>query len=1567
MNGIFGRAVLAGLFAVSATFAQAALPPDFAGLPRVEPETALHIEDGGGPKSRATSKRASKKLDVQLAPPTGLELGQVRREAKEGTPLQIGFPRDVDTLADETRVHTRIEWEALANGGLLGAVQITSPTAAALRVGLRVQSLPPAAVLRFLSPEGEELFEATGQEILDTIARNRAAGDHGIEGREFWSPIIDSATLVMEVELPPGARASDFRVGLPRISHLVASAKDDFATAKVAASCTIDATCHTSTWGTEMNSVARMVFSSGGSSFLCTGTLLADGDPNTVTPYFITANHCVGSQTVASTLQTYWFYRTTSCGGANGTPTTRTGGATLLHATTRADASFMRLNTAPPAGAVFAGWIAGAPPLRGTAITGLHHPTGDTLRISFGAMIEYANCTTGASFSCMTGGATSSQYYAVRWRDGITQGGSSGSGLFLDEGKYLIGTLYGGSSSCATPTSADFYGRFDVTYNEVIRDWLGLAPSGNLVPTATSVSSGLNPSPAGQSVEFTATVTSAGGPPPGAVSFRANDVPISGCAAAPLSAGIARCVTSQLSRGNVAITAVYAGGGGYGVSTSATLTQVVNGTPTSVSVASSAPRSYELEPITFTVTISGGTVTPGGTFDVRANGATIPGCTAVPVASRTVFCASSLIAPGSYNITATYNGDWRFNPSTSPAISQQVMARPPLAKQRPQVGDFDADGLADILWYLPDGRVTMWRMNGTAPTAVDTVATTASGRFVEQVLRADLDGRADILWGNIDGSAALDLMNGALAAGSLALVGPGSGSALQATGDLDGNGRADLLWKHADGRVEAWLLGDGAVQSQPVLLPAGTPFSVALTADFNGDGKSDILWRHPDGRLIVWLMNGGSFTASGTIFTTGSTATPVFAGDFNGDGKADLVVQHGDGGTSLLLMNGTQAASVHVLQAAGSQWRMVQAGDFNADGKPDILWQNATYGNVVMWLMNGTTYMQSRTLRPQNNTWSVAQAADFNGDGRSDILWTRSNGEAAIWLMNGVDATSQASVDRVNPVIAAPAAPTVTTVAATPNPSTANQVVQLSARVTSGAGTPTGTVFFRLGATVISQCGAVPVVAGDAVCSTVLPGGTHDLSAAYAGASGFQPSTSASIVQVVNGVATGLSLSGPASSPRGTLVSFVATLGNAVAPIVGSVAFFDNGAPIAGCGTVAFAAPTQATCNVSGLALGSHAITATFTGDASNSPSAAEALAHSVVEPPPGPPVRSLVRRIVDFNGDGKEDLTWRYYDGAFALWLMNGATATAQATLRAAGSFWTLERFGDFNGDGKTDLIWRHSDGRVELWLMDGLTTIGSSVLQPSGRNWYIQAVGDFDGDGRDDLVWKTDAGAVVIDFMDGAVVRTTAMIQAGGSPFNVRHVGDFNGDGKADILWYHSDGRVIMWLMNGGTWTQSRTLQPVGSGWDAKWVTDLNGDGKSDIVWWHREGPTRASVMDGTTEVAFRDYQVPGSQWYVVGIGDFNGDGRGDLVWLHNSYGTVVLWLMDGKDYVESRTVRNVLGDHWSPHVLRDFDGDGDTDILWLRSNGGSSVMWMMQGLTPGIAAELMPAGTAGPLPAR
>jgi len=77
------------------------------------------------------------------------------------------------------------------------------------------------------------------------------------------------------------------------------------------------------------------------------------------------------------------------------------------------------------------------------------------------------------------------------------------------------------------------------------------------------------------------------------------------------------------------------------------------------------------------------------------------------------------------------------------------------------VGDFNADGKADILWRnSTTGEVVIWLMNGTTMTSSTSLGNVSSDWSIAGVGDFNGDGYADILWQNTSGELYLWLMNG---------------------------------------------------------------------------------------------------------------------------------------------------------------------------------------------------------------------------------------------------------------------------------------------------------------------------------------------------------------------------------------------------------------------------------------------------------------------------------------------------------------------------------------------------------------------------------------------------------------------------------------------------------------------------------------------------------------------------------------------------------------------------------------------------------------------------------------
>jgi len=175
--------------------------------------------------------------------------------------------------------------------------------------------------------------------------------------------------------------------------------------------------------------------------------------------------------------------------------------------------------------------------------------------------------------------------------------------------------------------------------------------------------------------------------------------------------------------------------------------------------------------------------------------------------------------------------------------------------------------------------------------------------------------------------------------------------------------------------------------------------------------------------------------------------------------------------------------------------------------------------------------------------------------------------------------------------------PTVTAVSASPNPALAFQSTMLIARVasTSSAASnavPSGSITFFDGA--ISLGTATLNADGSGAISVVsFQVGTHSITAVYSGSADFAPSTSAAYSLVVNPDPTVTVLSSaPNPAEFGSPVLFNAAV-SAIAIPTGTVTFFDAGTAI---GTAAVDANGNASFTTSSLAVGTHAITASYAG-----------------------------------------------------------------------------------------------------------------------------------------------------------------------------------------------------------------------------------------------------------------------------------------------------------------------------------------------------------------------------------
>ena len=419
-----------------------------------------------------------------------------------GRPVQIGVARALPDAANAAATANLLAWTRAADGSQRAAISVRAPGAKGLRMGLLVDQLPPGTRLRAYAPNAAQTTEIAAAEVLRTIQTNLNAGDNSADAHTYWLPIVEGAEAALEIELPAGVNPTQLKVSLPIVSHLTALPTDTKAIAQASGSCNIDVMC-TPDYEAESRAVAGMSYSERGGSFFCTGTLLNNTKQDR-TPYFLTADHCIWSQTNASSLVTYWNYRLTDCNGSwLDAQQIVPGGAQLLYNSANTDTAFLRLNASAPANAVFAGWDASTPAAVGTAVFGIHHPKGDPQKLVEGEISEFANCWSIAytigqgNMSCTSsdtpGGAT---FYVMQSLRGTIEGTSSGSALFTYNGRKVIGQLFGGSSlGCGIFSHATAnYGRFDRAFDDgQLAQWLSPPTAAHTVTASAGAGGTINP------------------------------------------------------------------------------------------------------------------------------------------------------------------------------------------------------------------------------------------------------------------------------------------------------------------------------------------------------------------------------------------------------------------------------------------------------------------------------------------------------------------------------------------------------------------------------------------------------------------------------------------------------------------------------------------------------------------------------------------------------------------------------------------------------------------------------------------------------------------------------------------------------------------------------------------------------------------------------------------------------------------------------------------------------------------------------------------------------------------
>jgi hypothetical protein len=330
----------------------------------------------------------------------------------------------------------------------------------------------------------------------------------------------------------------------------------------------------------------------------------------------------------------------------------------------------------------------------------------------------------------------------------------------------------------------------------------------------------------------------------------------------------------------------------------------------------------------------------------------------------------------------------------------------------------------------------------------------------------------------------------------------------------------------------------------------------------------------------VYQVNGGTvttYTAPFTVSTAGAHTITFHSTDVAGN------------------VEGTETANFSITSKTTT--------GLTASPNPSASGQFVTFTATVTPTFSGTP---TGTVTFKNGTTNIGTSTLSGGVAKFSTKTLAVGSHSITAVYNGATYFTTSTSSAVTQVVENA---TTTTLVSSLNPAEFGQYVKFTATVTStSSGTPTGTVTFKNGTTVLGTSN----MSGGAASLFIntLAVNTHPITAVYSGNATFSTSTSAVLSQVINKAGSTTKVVSSANpSTVGETVTFTATVKSTTTGTpAGSVTFKDGTTTL---GTRALSGGV-ATLAIKTLAAGTHSITAVYVGNFDYTTSTSAVLSQKV-------------------------------------------------------------------------------------------------------------------------------------------------------------------------------------------------------------------------------------------------------------------------------------------------------------------------------------------------------------------
>lgn len=293
--------------------------------------------------------------------------------------------------------------------------------------------------------------------------------------------------------------------------------------------------------------------------------------------------------------------------------------------------------------------------------------------------------------------------------------------------------------------------------------------------------------------------------------------------------------------------------------------------------------------------------------------------------------------------------------------------------------DVNADGRSDLLWRYTAGSAGSFKyslMNGATKGQEKAFTWNAAYQLVAS---GDFngDGLLDLIW--VLPSTRGSWMWLGKADGTFNGVSMGTypvGWSIVGAGDINNDGRDDLLWRYQQGTTSyfKYSIMNGATRVSEKNFTWSSAYRLAAVGDFNADGYADIVWEETAARrAFLWLGNSAGTFVGNALGSYPAGWNIVGAGDIDNDGKSDLLWRYIQGTTGYFkytLMNGATKLSERNF-TWNPIYQLAAYGDFNGDGRLDIVWVDPASRGSWMWQGAAGGSFSSTAMGKHPEGWSI--------------------------------------------------------------------------------------------------------------------------------------------------------------------------------------------------------------------------------------------------------------------------------------------------------------------------------------------------------------------------------------------------------------------------------------------------------------------------------------------------------------------------------------------------------------------------------------------------------------------